>query len=476
MKRYANLRRSACSAALALLPILLLPLRTNAQQMAMMPPEQAALIHSLLPTVVNITSYVRNAPETAAMAAAASTEPAGTKPKTLQGSGFFIDPSGVILTNYHVIDSAYEIQVTLSDGTRVEGRMQAAAPTIDLALVKIDIKRQLPVAHWADSDKVQVGDTVFAIGNPLGIGLSVSSGIVSALNRNLMDTPFDDFIQTDAAINHGNSGGPLFNRNGDVIGVDTAIISPTTGSVGLGFAIPANDANFVAGRLMQHGMVQAGYIGANFEEVTPDIAAALNLSKPAGSIVTQIKTKQCPASVGGLQVGDVVLRWGDQTPADSRALLRDVGRSPVGKPVAATISRDGRELVLTITPALWPEPAISTVSVTNSTESPLLVPANLGLSLAAVTPDSRAKYGLTMHQSGVLISGVTSGTDAYQRGLAPGDVILRTQHAEVSTPEEVQAAIDAARTANNPFVLFLVQSTDGQSDAPKWRALRVKQS
>ena len=140
---------------------------------------------------------------------------------------------------------------------------------------------------------------------------------MSALNRNLMDTPFDDFIQTDAAINHGNSGGPLFNRNGDVIGVDTAIISPTTGSVGLGFAIPANDANFVAGRLMQHGMVEAGYIGASFEEVTPDIAEALSLSKAAGSIVTQIKTEQCPASVGGLQVGDVVLRWGDQTPADS---------------------------------------------------------------------------------------------------------------------------------------------------------------
>ena len=147
----------------------------------------------------------------------------------------------------------------------------------------------------------------------------------------------------------------------------------------------------------------------------------------------------------------------------------------MGKPVAATISRDGKELTLTITPAVWPEPAISTVSVTHSTENPLEVPANLGLSLAALTPDLRAKYRLTMHQSGVVISGVTSGTDAYERGLDPGDVILRTQRAEVSTPEEVQAAIDAARTANNPFVLLLVQSTDSQSDAPKWRTLRVKQ-
>ncbi len=350
MKRYANVRRSAWRALFALLPFLLLPLSANAQQMSMMPPEQAALIHSLLPTVVNITSYVRSTPDTSAMSAAAI-----TKPKTLQGSGFFIDQSGVILTNYHVIDSAYDIQVTLSDGTRVDGRLQAAAPEIDLALVKIDIGRQLPVIHWADSDKIQVGDTVFAIGNPLGIGLSVSSGIVSALNRNLMDTPFDDFIQTDAAINHGNSGGPLFNRNGDVIGVDTAIVSPTTGSVGLGFAIPANDAIFVAGRLMKYGKVESAYIGASFEEVTPEIATALSLSKPGGSIVTQIRTKQCPASLGGLEVGDVVTRWGDETPADSRALLRDVGRSVVGKPVAMTVLRDGKEVSLTITPDTWPE-------------------------------------------------------------------------------------------------------------------------
>src|SRR5271157_3117302 len=215
----------------------------------------------------HITSYVIEASPSAAMNAGSTSAGQGAShPKEVQGSGFVVDPSGVILTNNHVIDGAYDVHVKLSDGTVVSGRVLATAARIDLALVKIDTQHPLTVVHWGDSDKVQIGDSVFAIGNALGIGLSVTSGIVSALNRNIMDTPFVDFIQTDAAINHGNSGGPLFNRQGEVIGVDTAIISPTTGSVGLGFAIPSNDARFVSSRLMQGGQIVLPYLGVKVEQ------------------------------------------------------------------------------------------------------------------------------------------------------------------------------------------------------------------
>ena len=242
--------------------LLLAPRPATAQQMQVMPPSQAELIRGLLPTVVNITSFLTDTSAAPAMSAGSiAADQAPDHPKTLQGSGFIIDPNGMILTNDHVMAGAHEIQVTLSDGARVPGRVIATVPSIDLAVVKLEVSKPLPVVRWADSDRVQIADPVFAIGNPLGVGLSVTAGIVSALNRNIMDTPYDDFIQTDAAINHGNSGGPLFNASGEVIGIDTAIISPTTGSVGLGFAIPANDARFVAARLLHDRAFVPAYLG-----------------------------------------------------------------------------------------------------------------------------------------------------------------------------------------------------------------------
>ena len=259
------------------------PAAAQQLQMQTMPASQAEIIRGLLPTVVNITSFVTNAPESASMNAASITPNRDPSyPKTMQGSGFIIDPTGVILTNDHVVAGAYDIAVMLSDGTRVPGRVLATSPRIDLALVKIETNHSLAAVRWADSDKMQIAEPVFAIGNPLGVGLSVSSGIVSGLNRNLMDTPYDDFIQTDAAINHGNSGGPLFNRDGEVIGVDTAIISPTTGSAGLGFAIPSNDAQYCATQLLREGAVRPAYLGMKIEQVTSDMAVALGLPKSVG--------------------------------------------------------------------------------------------------------------------------------------------------------------------------------------------------
>jgi len=314
---------------------------------------------------------------------------------------------------------------------------------------------------------------VIAIGNPLGLGGSVTAGIVSALDRDIHETRFDSFIQTDAAINHGNSGGPLFNRTGEVIGVDTAIISPTSGSVGLGFAIPAKDAQYVANRLLRDGSIRPAYLGLKIEEVTQDMAIALGMPRPMGSIVALVHDGH-PAAKAGVQVGDVILRYNNETLADERAMLRAFAKSDIGKPVPITVLRAGKELTLQVTPIAWPNTeSTSGTGAGQATKVAMLVPPNLGLSLSTLTSDLRARYGLHMHQPGVLIDGVAAGTDAFDRGLVPGDVILRLQDTEVASPQQVQAAIDAARAQHKTFILALVQSKEPAIPGPRWMALRV---
>jgi serine protease Do len=439
-----------------------------------MPHGQIESIRGPLPSVVNIISFVADTSGTSQMnAGTVRADQDQRHPKSLKGAGFIIDPSGVILTNYHVIDGAYDIQVTLSDGVQVPGRILATAPVVDLALVKVDTKQPLSAVRWADSDKVQIGDPVFAAGNPLGIGLSVSSGIVSALNRDISSTPYDDFIQTDAAINHGNSGGALFNRSGEVIGVDTAIISPTTGSVGLGFAIPANDARFIADRLLHDGRVRFADLGIKIEEVTYDVATALGLARPIGSIVSAV-TPDGPAASAGLRVGDVILHYDNRTPSDNRALLRAIARSRIGHAVPVTILRAGHEQTIRVTPGESPETIATAGAVSGQAPSPaMLVPANLGLSLSALTADERPRYGLQAQRAGVLVAGVAAHTDAFDRGLAPGDVIVRMQDTDVNSPQEEQAVVDAAREQHKAFVLALVLAKAEQDPVARWVALKV---
>jgi serine protease Do len=424
--------------------------------------------------VVNITAFVaESASAVSADAGSASPNKVPTRPKTVRGSGFIIDSSGVILTNDHVIAGAYAVQVTLSDGAHMTGRLLATAPVTDLALVKVDTKQPLKTVRWADSDKVQIADPVFAVGNPLGIGLSVSSGIVSGLNRNIMDTPYDDFIQTDAAINHGSSGGPLFNRSGEVIGVNTAIISPTTGSVGLGFAIPANDARFIADRLLRDGGVRPAYLGIKVEVMTDDMAAALGLPRPMGSIVSEVSPGG-PAAVAGLEVGDVILRYDNQAPSDERALLRDIAKSTICRAVPVDVLHLGHEQTVLVTPGESPENATTVGRVSDrAPRQATLVSANLGLSLSTLTADVRAHPGLQPQQAGVLVVAVAAGTDAFDRGLVPGDVILRVQDADVSSPQEVEAAVETARARHKAFILALVLPKVEQNSSPRWMALNV---
>ncbi len=423
------------------------------------------LIRSLLPSVVNIT------------ATAAATAPGGAgsaaKSQTDHGSGFVIDPSGLIATNDHVIHGAYQIQVTFSNGQTAPAKLVATNPVIDIAVIRVDTQHPLVAVRWGDSDQLQVGDPVIAIGNPLGLGMSVSSGIVSALNRNINGSPFDDYIQTDAAINHGNSGGPLFNKAGEVIGMDTAIISPTHGSVGLGFAQPSEDVKFVTGRLIRNGWVGAGWTGGAVEEVTPELAQALGMKSPQGLIISSL-VDGGPAAAAGLQVGDVVLRFGDRTPRDTRELKRLIAETTVGQIVPVAVLRDGQEHVFQVTVKLWPLSAAAIKAESTQAAAPkVAVPADLGLSLSAITDDVRARYGLDVAQTGVVINGIAAGTDAATRGLSPGVVILRVQDKPVQTPEQVRAAIDAARAQQRQYVAVLVLQRAQDTPGPVWIPFRV---
>ncbi|HTW26947.1 MAG TPA: trypsin-like peptidase domain-containing protein [Acetobacteraceae bacterium] len=432
---------------------------------------QASLVRSLLPTVVNITAKAEVSSDNSPVVASASSGSLVTQ--TSAGSGFIIDPSGIIVTNWHVVSGAYEIIVTFSDGARAPANILNAARIVDLALLKVTPPHPLIAAHWGNSDEVQVGDPVLAIGNPLGVGMTVTSGIVSALNRNIMDTPYDDFIQTDAPINHGNSGGPLFDMAGKVIGVNAAIISPTSASAGLGFAIPANDAHFVAERLLRYGWVRPGFLGVKVQQVTPDMAVALGMKQPEGSIVANV-IAQGPASKAGLEIGDVILKFGTKSPPDERALLRDIASTQSGTQVPVAVLRDGQPLTLTVTIAEWPKSEWEERDEPTKVIRPHLdIPANLGLTLAPLTQESRAKYGLQLGQNGVLITGVAAGTDAAQRGLTPGDVILQVKNSKVNSPNEFQTRIDEARRGHDPLVMLLLLPREEQNPGPKWVPVQI---
>lgn len=431
---------------------------------------QSELVRSLLPTVVNITSTM--AADTQSGAAPAATAGA-SRAKPLTGSGFVIDPSGLIATNDHVIAGAYQIKVTFSDGQTVSAKLVATDPIIDAAVIRVDTQHPLVAVHWGNSDTVQIGDPVIAIGNPLGAGMSVSTGIVSALNRHIATSEFDNYIQTDAAINHGNSGGPLFNQAGELIGMNTALISPTRGSAGLGFAQPSNDVMFVTERLIRHGWVRPGWAGCVVADVTAELAHALDLPSPKGSIIAAVSDAG-PAAAAGLQVGDVVLRFGDRTPRDSRELRRLIAMATVDQTVPVAVLRDGRERIFPVTIRPWPASAAEIAARSTQAAAPTVaIPADLGLSLAAISHEVREKYGLDVAQVGVVITGIAAGTDAATRGLSVGDVILRVQKEKVRTPQQVQTEVDAARTHHRQYIAALVLKKAQDTPDPAWIPLRV---
>jgi serine protease Do len=436
---------------------------------------KAELIQSVLPAVVNVTVRKDEVAPPVTANAGAPLPQTGASPgiKAYVGSGFVIDPSGVIVTNYHVVENAFEIMITFSDGTRLHGKLTSASRSADLALLKVEANHPLLAVQWDDSDKVQVGDQVFAAGNPFGLGLSLSAGIVSALNRDIQNSPYDDLIQTDATINHGNSGGPLFDMQGKVIGVNSAIISPTTGSVGLGFAEPSNTARFVIGRLQKYGWVRPSWIGVKLQQVTPDIAAALGMTVTNGSIVAWVLPNG-PAYKAGLEIGDVILLFDGHTETDERALLRNIAETQVGDTITLHVLHGGGERDITLATMEWPRDQWDKRDAPVAPQRPkIVIPHDLGLTLAPVPAEQKASLGLEDGLTGVMVTGVPPGSDPALHGMTSGDLILRVQDKPVATPEDVQSGIDAARAAKRDYVLMLALPKVRDVPGPKWFALQL---
>jgi serine protease Do len=439
----------------------------------------AAILRKVVPAVVSITVHKQVPSASAATDAATAQSPPDAQNvppdiKPFVASGFVIDPAGVIVTNYHVVENALQIMVAFSDGTVLSGNTLSADYFADIALIKVNSAQPLAVANWGDSQKLELGDQVFAAGNPFGLGLSLSAGIISALDRNIHNSPYDDYIQTDAAINHGNSGGPLINTNGDVVGVDSDLISPTTGSVGLGFALPSNTARFVIDRLRQYGWVHPSWIGVKVQQLTFEMAEAMGQQQARGSIVA-FTWPASPAAKAGLEIGDLIETLDGEQPRDERALLRHIAQAPAGKTLAMTILRGTQTHDVAVTVEPWPrvdwDKRDTPLSVT---EPKLSVPPDLGLSLEAVAESERKAIGLAADQTGVMITQVLPGTEAARRGIVKGDVIERVQDVPVATPADVLSALNSARSANRRYVMMLMLPTVRVNPGPEWLVLPLE--
>jgi serine protease Do len=370
------------------------------------------------------------------------------RPAHALGSGFIIAPDGYVVTNNHVIDDASDIEVTLADGTTVAARVVGRDTKTDIALLKIPASHPLPYLAFGDSKKARVGDWVVAVGNPFGLGGSVSAGIISGDNRDINAGPYDDFLQIDAPINPGNSGGPLFDESGQVIGIDTAIFSPTGGSVGIGFAIPSDVAKNVVDQLREHGRVARGWLGVQMQEITPALARAIGAGNDKGVLV-DVVTKDSPAARSDIRQGDVITAFNGTEIANPRDLAFAVAATPAGRTVPVQVLRNAQERTLEVT--VGTEQAQEKLA----SAAPEQNHARLGLELAPLTQDRRAALRLGT-EAGVLVAGVTPRSPADDSGLQPGDVILRIGGTPVTSPDEAISRIRAAENGNRPALPLLV--------------------
>lgn len=384
------------------------------------------------------------------------------------GSGFIIDPSGVVVTNNHVIDNAQQVSVTLSDGTEYPARIVGRDSKEDLAVLQVKADRPLPSVPLGHSDDARIGDWVLAIGNPFGLSGTVTAGIISSRKRNVDHGLYDDFIQTDAAINHGNSGGPLFNLKGEVIGINTLIYGGSGGdSIGIGFAIPSDDARGIINQLRQTGHVRRGWLGVRYQDVTRNMAEDLDFWKAdvpgkergTGAIVAEV-SKDGPARKAGLQVGDILTALNGQ-PVTGQTLPRLVAGYQPGETVHFTLWRRGSYQTLDLTLGRNPDEKDPLPSDTHPPEHPVKTLKELGVKLGVVDEAARTQYGLTDSQRGVLVMRVYEGSPAASRGLTEGNLVLQVGQQEVNTPEALQAALDRARELKRTDILLLVQDGEG---------------
>ena len=390
------------------------------------------------------------------------------------GSGFVISEDGYIVTNNHVIESADEILIEFFPGPGQPARELVATvvgtdPTTDIALLKVEADQPLKFVRFGDSDLMRVGDWVVAMGNPLGQGFSVSAGIVSARNRALQGS-FDDYLQTDAAINRGNSGGPLFNTAGEVVGVNTAILSPTGGSIGIGFSMASNVVTKVVDQLREFGETRRGWLGVRIQDVTPEMAEAIDgLDEARGAMVTDVP--EGPAQAAGMLQGDVIVTFDGQQVADTRALVRQVGNTAVGKSVRVVVLRDGRQQSLRVTLGRREEATDTVVTATPDDDAPAPEAdvEMLGMVLSPVTDALRRELELDARSEGLVVRSVDETSQAHEKGMRAGDVITEAGQQKLTSVQDLQDRFDEAAEAGRRSVLLLVR----RAGEPRFVALSL---
>ncbi|MBR0751497.1 Do family serine endopeptidase [Bradyrhizobium jicamae] len=380
------------------------------------------------------------------------------------GSGFIIDTAGIVVTNNHVIADADEINVILNDGTKIKAELVGVDKKTDLAVLKFKPPRELTAVKFGDSDKLRLGEWVIAIGNPFSLGGSVTAGIVSAKNRDISQGPYDSYIQTDASINRGNSGGPLFNLDGEVVGVNTLIISPTGGSIGLGFAVPSKTVAGVVDQLQKFGELRRGWLGVRIQQVTDEIAESLNIKPARGALVAGVDDKG-PAKPAGIEPGDVVVKFDGKDVKDPKDLSRIVADTAVGKEVDVTVIRKGNEETKRVTLGRLEDNEKVQQANAKPNDPPaekLVTQKALGLDLAALSKDLRTKYKIKDSVKGVIVTGVDNGSDAAEKRLSAGDVIVEVAQEAVSSGADIKKRVDQLKKDGKKSVLLLVSNGEGE--------------
>ena len=401
-------------------------------------------------------------------------ENADPRPMTSMGSGFVIDGTGLIVTNNHVVEGADTIEVHLQDDTILKAELVGRDPKTDLAVIRVKPVKPLPTVSFGDSDRLRIGEWVMAIGNPFGLGGSVSLGIVSARNRDINAGPYDDYIQTDAAINKGNSGGPLFNLKGEVVGINTAIFSPTGGSVGIGFSVPANTAKNVIDQLVKYGETRRGWLGVKIQAVTDEIAESMNIERARGALVADV-TPTGPAEKAGIQPGDVIVEFNNRPVNSMRDLPKVVAETEIGKQVPVKLLRKGQEvMVMAEVGRLEDGEKIAAADPGKGAAEPApAVVTVLGMTLSSMTDELRAKYAVDAELKGAVITEVAADGAASEKRLEPGDVITEAGEKQVQGAADISARIEEAQKANKSSILLLVAKA-GKAGEMRFIALKLK--
>jgi serine protease Do len=390
---------------------------------------------------------------------------------TSMGSGFVIDATGLIVTNNHVVEGAETIEVHFQDETILKAELVGRDPKTDIAVIRVKPTKPLATVAFGDSDKLRIGAWVMAIGNPFGLGGSVSLGIVSARNRDINAGPYDDYIQTDAAINKGNSGGPLFTLDGNVAGINTAIFSPTGGSVGIGFSVPANTAKGVVAQLIKYGETRRGWFGVKIQSVTDEIAESMAMGKPRGALIADV-TKTGPAQIAGIEPGDVVIEFNGHPVNTMRDFPRMVAETDIGEKITVKVLRKGKELVLSAEVGRLEDGEKVVAQQDKAMATPSVVTV-LGMTTSTITDELRAKFKIDEKIKGAVITEVAKEGAAADKRLAPGDVITEAGEKSVESIGDISAAVEQAEKDSKNSVLFLI-AKGGKEGEMRFIALKLK--